>query len=132
MLVRRKVGGLAYFPSHRFPPGFVSCVPVSLGRWPSQCTTGWGGYFGYAGSVLDNWHSRKHDPLGVMISRIEAQVSQRLRTTKPPLVATPVPWRPGVTEDVVRRGEAAFRLTANTTARTRLDGSSRGFCRIFG
>src|SRR5262249_23897998 len=38
---------------HSSPPCF-SCSSPSRGRRPSQWRTGWGGYFGYAGSVLDN------------------------------------------------------------------------------
>jgi hypothetical protein len=43
-----------------------------------------GGYFGYAGSVLDNWHRRKREPLGASASRIDAHVSQRDRVMAAP------------------------------------------------
>jgi hypothetical protein len=40
--------------------------------------TGCGGYFRNAAFVLDNSHSKKRDPLGVLTSRIQRQVSHKL------------------------------------------------------
>src|SRR5208283_315796 len=62
----------------------------SVCRYPSQRTTGCGGYFGYAGSFVDSRQSKNRAPLGVMTARTFWQVSQRLS-----VIADLLPFRPG-------------------------------------
>lgn len=72
--------------------------------YPSQRTTGCGGYFGYLGSDRASPHSKNRDPVSETISRPSAQVSQRLSSIGTPAPSSPVALRrdPGAATDPTR------------------------------